>query len=146
MQGVSTFDEFPHSLWQDALASLLCGRRFVAGWIGQLIHTDNTVLRTAREIFLCLLSQLLNKKAFFPFPATAQNHINNLSFAETNLFNLFCTLHDMHPCQFKSNCDQFAKTKDHKESFFCLSVTFERKNNYDHETFTSSGTPATTSM
>lgn len=45
VQGVSTFDEFPHSVWQDALASLLCRRRLVAGWIGQLIHADNAVLR-----------------------------------------------------------------------------------------------------
>ncbi len=45
VQGVSTFDEFPNSVWQNALASLLCGGCLVAGWIGQLIHADNAVLR-----------------------------------------------------------------------------------------------------
>lgn len=45
VQGVSTFDEFPHSVWQDARASLICWRHLVAGWIWQLIHADNTVLR-----------------------------------------------------------------------------------------------------
>lgn len=45
MQGVSTLDELPHSVQQDALASLLCGGRLVAGWVGQLVHADNAVLK-----------------------------------------------------------------------------------------------------
>lgn len=49
MQGVPTFDEFSHSVWLDALASLLCGWGLVARWVGQLVHADNTVLK-AHEI------------------------------------------------------------------------------------------------
>lgn len=44
MQGVSAFDEFPHSVWQDALPPLLRGRGIITGWIGQLIHADDAVL------------------------------------------------------------------------------------------------------
>ena len=45
VQCMSTLDELPHSVWQDALSSLLRGRRLVAGRIGQLIHADDAVLR-----------------------------------------------------------------------------------------------------
>lgn len=59
VQSVSTFDEFPHSVWRDTLASLICWRRLVAGRIGQLIHADDAVLRGTQA--MCLESQLLNK-------------------------------------------------------------------------------------
>lgn len=44
VQGVSTLDELPHSVGQDALASLLWGGGLVSGWTGQLIHADDAVL------------------------------------------------------------------------------------------------------
>lgn len=56
VQGVSTFDEFPHNVWQDALASLLCGLGLVAGCVGQLIHADNAVLRGTRGGDVCSVS------------------------------------------------------------------------------------------
>lgn len=60
MQGVSTFDEFPHSVWRDALASLLRGQCLVAGWIGQLIHADNAVLKGTQG-----KTQSLNNKRMY---------------------------------------------------------------------------------
>lgn len=64
MQGVAASDEFSHSVWQDALASLLCRRRLVSRRIGQLIHADYTVLRTM-GMFCGKITNVKKKKNIF---------------------------------------------------------------------------------
>lgn len=69
VQGVPTFDELPHGVLQDALASLLCARRFVSGRVGQLVHADDAVLRWDFVFIVIITTETLNqgsKPAAFP--------------------------------------------------------------------------------